>query len=635
MSSYRALARNHDFTGLWIGQTISELGSRMSMFVFPLLAYQLTGSAFVAAAAETAHLLGFALALLPAGVLADRLDRIRLMRLASGSGVLLYGSLVGAALLGSLSIPHLLFVALLTGVGAGVFAPAEISAVRAVVPDEDLPTALSQNQARQHVASLLGGPVGGALYGVTRWLPFAADALSFAVSFVLLGRIRADLSAPSVDGPRKPPRQELLEGLRFIRTRPFFRVLTVWAALINLVVNALFFVAVLRLIQAGFHPVHIGLVETAAGACGILGALAAPWIIDRFATGWLTVMVAWSFVPLVLPMVFWNNPAVVAAALGARPVPQPGRQCRHRRLPHRDDSRRAPGPGPVVDAVRLDVHHAAGAHAGGRAAGRSGRRRRDRGSWWAHGRGRADPDPEHQHPVRAAARRLAAPQRLPGVRCRSLRDGQQPVEHGERLGPDVGVGVDHRVVIGRHLHEVGRAAGSPGRRDVAPATARSGRWCRRAPCTHQTGTSSGTCRIGSASCVVGTGRMAQKRFDRAAAEPLVVRAAQVEDPRLGDDSGERDAFRLPALEPTARGGPGCEVAAGGVAEGDDLGRVEIVDVGERVDPGGDVVQGRRDPPPLPTRRYSRFQAVQPRRRDWRRAVGPATGRTPPSRTRHG
>jgi predicted MFS family arabinose efflux permease len=316
MASYRSLSRNHDFTVLWVGQTVSELGSRMSMFVFPLLAYQLTHSAFIAAAVESCHLLGTALTLLPAGVLADRVDRLRLMRLASGSGVLLYGSLVAAALLGMLSIPQLLVVAFLTGVGAGVFAPSEISALRAVVPDEDLPTALSQNQARQHVASLLGGPVGGALYGVTRWLPFAADAVSFAVSYVLLGRIRADLSAPRVDGPRKRPRQELLDGLRFIRNRPFFRVLLVWAALANLAVNALFFVAILRLIQGGFHPVHIGLVETAAGVCGILGALAAPWVIDRFATGWLTVAVAWSFVPLVLPMVFWNSPAVVAAALG-------------------------------------------------------------------------------------------------------------------------------------------------------------------------------------------------------------------------------------------------------------------------------------------------------------------------------
>ncbi len=43
MTGYRDLARNHDFTVLWIGQTASELGSRVSMFVFPLLAYQLTG----------------------------------------------------------------------------------------------------------------------------------------------------------------------------------------------------------------------------------------------------------------------------------------------------------------------------------------------------------------------------------------------------------------------------------------------------------------------------------------------------------------------------------------------------------------------------------------------------------------
>ena len=43
MTGYRHLARNHDFTVLWVGQTVSELGSRVSMFVFPLLAYRLTG----------------------------------------------------------------------------------------------------------------------------------------------------------------------------------------------------------------------------------------------------------------------------------------------------------------------------------------------------------------------------------------------------------------------------------------------------------------------------------------------------------------------------------------------------------------------------------------------------------------
>jgi MFS family permease len=316
MSSHRALVRNHDFTVLWVGQTVSELGSRVSMFVFPLVAYALTGSALLAAAAEAVHLFGLAVTLLPAGVLADRTDRRRIMRTASGAGVLLYASLAAAGIAGALTVAHLLAVALLTGVGAGLFAPAEISAVRAVVPAADLPTALSQNQARLHVAGLLGAPVGGVLLGVARWLPFAADAVSFAVSWLLLGRLRADLSAPSYDGPRRRPLRELAEGVRFIASRPFFRVMTAWGALTNLAVNALFFVAVLRLIQGGFDPVHIGLVEATAGLAGIVGAVLAPRLIDRVPTGRLTVLIAWSFVPLVVPMALWNQPLVVAAALG-------------------------------------------------------------------------------------------------------------------------------------------------------------------------------------------------------------------------------------------------------------------------------------------------------------------------------
>lgn len=315
MTSYRRLARNHDFTALWVGQTLSELGSRVSMFVFPLLAFALTGSTVMAAAAEALHLLGLVAMLLPAGVLADRVHRLRLMRAASGVGVLLYSSLVVAGLAGVLTVAHLLAVALLTGACAGLFAPAEMSAVRTVVPDEDMPTALSQQQARQHVAGLVGGPLGAAMYAVTRWAPFLFDAVTYAVSWVLLGRIRADLSAPYRDGPPKRPVQELGEGVRFLLSQPLLRVLLCWAPLANLAVNAVFFVAVLRLIESGVDPLSLGLVETAAGTCGILGAVVAPWLIDRFATGWLTVVVAWSFVPLMVPLIFWEHPAVVALAL--------------------------------------------------------------------------------------------------------------------------------------------------------------------------------------------------------------------------------------------------------------------------------------------------------------------------------
>src|SRR3954452_7938121 len=132
MTSYRELARNHDFTILWVGETVSELGSTMSLFVFPLLAYHLTHSTLVAALLTTADLLGMAAMTLPAGVLADRYDRRPLMLCSSATGAVLYASLAVAGSLGALTVPHLAAVALASGVARGVFQPAQMAAIRSV-----------------------------------------------------------------------------------------------------------------------------------------------------------------------------------------------------------------------------------------------------------------------------------------------------------------------------------------------------------------------------------------------------------------------------------------------------------------------------------------------------------------------
>src|SRR3954469_22874733 len=219
MTGFRDLRQNHDFTVLWVGQTISELGTRVSMFVFPLVTFAVTGSPLMAGVAGGLELLGTAIALLPGGLLADRVHRARVMRAAAGVGLLLYASLVVAGVLGVLTVPHLFVVGVLTGVCAGVFAPAEMSAVRAVVPRDQLPTALSQQQARQHVAGLVGGPLGGALYSVTRWVPFLFDALTSAVSSGMLGRIRRALSPAArpaeADGVPRSARDDVAPGFRF------------------------------------------------------------------------------------------------------------------------------------------------------------------------------------------------------------------------------------------------------------------------------------------------------------------------------------------------------------------------------------------------------------------------------------
>jgi predicted MFS family arabinose efflux permease len=236
---------------------------------------------------------------------------------ASATGAVLYGSLVLAGILGALTIPHLAAVALLTGLAQGVFQPAQLAAIRTVVTTDQLATAFSQNQARQHVASLLGGPLGGALYAVRAWAPFAVDAVSYAVSCLTLSRIRTDLRPHPREGAPARPIAQVKEGYRFIRDQPFFRTLMVWASLNNLVVNACFFVVMMRLVRQGVQPAQIGLVSTAAGIGGILGALAAPYVIDRLRTGTLTVVVGWMCVLPLVPLMWWSTTGAACASVFA------------------------------------------------------------------------------------------------------------------------------------------------------------------------------------------------------------------------------------------------------------------------------------------------------------------------------
>jgi MFS family permease len=314
MTGYRELARNRDFTVLWTGETINELGSAVSLFAYPLLAYALTHSAYLTSVVEALFLLGMAGATLPGGVLADRVDRRRIMRTASGLAALMYAALATLTLTGHLVVTELAIGALFTGIAAGVYGPAQTSAIRSVVSNEELSTALAQDQARQHVGSLLGGPLGGALYAVSRALPFVVDALTYAISTFTVSRIHTSLVAPARTEPTRI-RRDLAEGFAFAWRWRFFRVLISWSSLTNLVGNAVFFVALLRMIQEHQPPAAIGAVSTAAGIGGLIGAAIAPRVIAALPTGVLTLVVAWMCVLPIVPLIWWSSPWAVGSSL--------------------------------------------------------------------------------------------------------------------------------------------------------------------------------------------------------------------------------------------------------------------------------------------------------------------------------
>ncbi len=329
MAGYRSLARNRDFTVLWLGDTASELGTQLTLIAFPLVTYAVSGSALSAAWVQALYLIGIVAALLPAGVLVDRLDRRTVMRATAACGTLLFSSLVVASVFFEITVPHLLVVALLGGLASGLYEPAQVSALRAVVSDEELPVALSQNQARSHVAGLVGGPMGGFLFSVTRWLPFAVDALSFLAVWITAARIRTSLAPPD-----RAPQDvhgwwgDLRAGIGFVTSRAFFRVLLTWAALANLLSNALFFILVLRLIRNGESPVLIGMVSLAIALGGLLGSLVAPRVIDRVPTGALTVIIGWWCVLPLVPLIWleqaWATMVCMFAMMLLNPIGNAG-----------------------------------------------------------------------------------------------------------------------------------------------------------------------------------------------------------------------------------------------------------------------------------------------------------------------
>ncbi len=307
------LRRNRDFLLLWGGGAVSALGTSTSTLVFPLVGYATTGSAAQAGLATTALLLGGVLARLPAGALVDRWPRGRVLVLANVVGSLSYASLAVAALAHRLTLAQLVGVGLLSGIGDAFFGPAASAALRTVVPEPQLPGAYSRNQARRHAAELVGPPLGGALYSISRGLPFLVDAISYAVAALAVSRLRTPLPPPA--DRRRRIVADVAEGLRFVWAHAVIRAIMLWGAAINFSMTFVLLAVTLRLVRAGVHPSVIGLVNTIAAAAGLLGALAAPAIIARMRTGLTTIATGFALAVLVLPLAWTGNVLVIGALL--------------------------------------------------------------------------------------------------------------------------------------------------------------------------------------------------------------------------------------------------------------------------------------------------------------------------------
>ncbi|MFD6091910.1 MFS transporter [Oerskovia sp. NPDC060338] len=283
------LLRNRSYMLLMSGLTTESLGAGLALFAVPLVAYSLTGSVLQAGLVAAVGQVGALLATLPAGVVADRVDRRRLVVGASAVGAALWVTVGVAAAAGTLTAWHLALVLFGASVVGAIVDPATSGAFRSVVPAPQLPTALAASQGRDAVASLLAGPVGGLLVAIGHAVPLVAAAVGSAATAVCTWAVRESLNGDTTEARTTRPVEALRQGLRFVWSVPVFRALLGLFVVINIAFGGLLVGINLELVRTGVSPVLIGVVDLAVGAGVLVGAVLAPQLVARVRAGALTV----------------------------------------------------------------------------------------------------------------------------------------------------------------------------------------------------------------------------------------------------------------------------------------------------------------------------------------------------------
>lgn len=298
-----ALFANRNFTLLWTGDVLSELGSQATAVAMPLLVLALTGSPARAGLVGLARSLAYPLTPLPAGVLVDRCDRRRIMICCAAGRAVAMGSLVVTLAVGQPPFWQLVVVAFSNSMLWSVSLIAERGLLPAVVPAQALSDAVALNEARASVAAIGGPALGGALFGIARGLPFLADTISFLAAGLAVLALRLPVAPARSAGSGANVRDAIREGVVWLWGQPFLRAGSILYAAANVTLASVELVALLIARHHGASSAAIGVGFAIIGAGGVASALIAGPLRRRLSMRWSVLCEPWFavvFVPVLL-----------------------------------------------------------------------------------------------------------------------------------------------------------------------------------------------------------------------------------------------------------------------------------------------------------------------------------------------
>jgi predicted MFS family arabinose efflux permease len=259
-----------------------------------------------------------ALLALPAGLAADHWSRRRLMIAAHALRALAVGGLGILLLLDAIAFWVIPLVALVEGSGAALFAASSAGALRAVVPRRQLPAAVSVVTGREAVVTLTAPPLGGALFQLSRALPFLMHAVTYAFSTVALLAMRTPFEEER-EPDTSPIRTRLAVGFRFLWDHPFLRTTSLLFALANFVGPGVLLAILVIGEDQGLTGGQVGLLLSAFGAGVLLGSLLSPFVRRRLPVRGVLLLELWTWTGcaafLVWPSVYVLTASIVPTAL--------------------------------------------------------------------------------------------------------------------------------------------------------------------------------------------------------------------------------------------------------------------------------------------------------------------------------
>ncbi|MFC3456651.1 MFS transporter [Massilia haematophila] len=278
--------RNRNLSFYLSARFLGTLAVQMQSVAVGWQVYQITGSLFDLGLIGLAQFAPFLVLILWAGHVADRHDRRRIIVLCMLVQLLVSGLLLAFTWSGSSVVWPVFAVLVLFGSARAFMMPASQAVLRNLVPDQDFGQAVALSSSTFHVAVIAGPVLGGLLYVFGPTFVYTVSALLLAVSVTLMASAK---SAPQAKSTQPASWHTLLEGLRFVRSRPIV------LGAISLDLFAVLFGGATALLPAYAHdvlhagPTALGWLRTAPGAGAALCSIALAFFPIRRRVG------AWMF----------------------------------------------------------------------------------------------------------------------------------------------------------------------------------------------------------------------------------------------------------------------------------------------------------------------------------------------------